>query len=740
VNNNGRIILFDEFILDLARGCVVRAGEPVHLRPQTYEVLKYLVESRGHLISKDKLIEEVWKGRAVTDGSLGKCIEEVREALGPEAKEYVRNVRGRGYIFDTGIDEWEAGETISARSEQIDVVRVVVHDEETDVEPIAPTKSPAAIPAPRSAIRVTTATLIVAALFVVVATAFGIYWLITQRQPRDRAVAAVPFREMDISRLTTSGKIKHAAISPDGKYVAQVTEDAEGDSLWVRHVAAPSNVRLAGPAVTEYISVTFAPDGESVYYLTLDRDKGETTLYRVPVLGGPSRMAAYDVGPVGFSPDRKQMAFVRMYRGGESRLIVAGADGTNGRTLATRRPPDFFRMEWNAPAWSPDGKTIACPIRLNDERGHYETVVSVSVDERAESPLTSARWNYVGQPVWLADGSGLLVTASESATAAEQIWHVRFKSGEATRVTHDLNDYHDLSLTADSSRLAAVQDHSISSIWVARGGDAAHASQVSSEVGWLEVVAWTSDGRIVYPSNAGGSGADIWIMDADGSNPKQLTVGARASRGLAVTPDGRHIIFVSDRSGHFNIWRVDSDGGNLRQLTGGDGEFYPHCTPDSQWVVYQRGEYDPTLWKVPTDGGEPVQVTESRASRPAVSPDGELIAYYYLDPDLSKLAWGIGIVSSKGGQRLKRFNFPPTVAHRFVRWSPDGQSIAYPNSPGGVSDIWLQPLDGSPPKQLTGFKAERILAFDWSRDGRSLVVVRGVETRDVVLIGNPALK
>jgi len=455
-------------------------------------------------------------------------------------------------------------------------------------------------------------------------------------------------------------------------------------------------------------------------------------------MGGPSSMAAFDVGPVGFSPDRRQITFIRMYNE-ESRLIVADADGANEQTLATRREPDFFRMVWNAPAWSPDGRTIACPVRLTDERGHYETVIGVSAADGLQTPLTSARWSYVGQPSWLADGSGLLLTASESETASEQVWHVALKSGEATRVTRDLNNYHDLSLAGDSSRLAAVQDHSVSSIWVAPEGDASRAKQVASEVGWVDEVAWTPDGRIVYRSNAGGN-TEIWVMNADGSNPKQLTVDARVSRGLTVSPDGRYIVFASDRAGRFNVWRVDSDGSNLKQLTDGEGELYPHCTPDGRWVIYQRGEVESTLWKVPTEGGESVQLTERHASRPAVSPGGEMITYHNLDSDLDKSRWGIGIVSSEGGRRLKRFDFPPTVARRFVRWSPDGQTIAYPNSPGGVSDIWLQPLDGSPPRQLTGFKAEQILAFDWSRDGRSLALVRGVETSDVVLIGNAALK
>lgn len=128
VTNNERITLFNGFTLDLARGCVLHSDRPVHLRPQSYEVLKYLVENKGRLISKDKLIEEVWQGRAVTDGSLGKCIEEVREALGPDAREYLRNVRGRGYIFDPGVQE--SNEMLVMRSEEIDVVSVVIEDDE----------------------------------------------------------------------------------------------------------------------------------------------------------------------------------------------------------------------------------------------------------------------------------------------------------------------------------------------------------------------------------------------------------------------------------------------------------------------------------------------------------------------------------------------------------------------------------------------------------------------------------
>ena len=727
MNSGYRIDLFDGFALDRARECLMRSGERIHLRRQSYEVLKFLVENKGSLITKDRLIEEIWHGRAVTDSSLVKCIEEVREALGPNASQFVRTVRGRGYIFDPEIEQ-PSTPTNAVGVEHIDVVSVTVEDHVEIPEPSAAVSTSSA-----SASRVKTGTAAVTVLLLLAAIATGsIYWFISHHQPKTRATA-VPFSAIDVSRVTTSGIITHAAISSDGRYVASVMKDANGNSIWVKNVGAPSNVRIAGPAATEYISVAFVPNSNNIYYIALDHDKGESTLYRVSALGGASELVANDIYPVGFAADGKRIAFIR-FQQSESHLVVADVDGLNQRDIAARQKPDAFELEWNAPAWSPDGKTIVVPARLNDPQGHFGTIIGVNAADGSQTQLTSMRWNYVGQPVWLADGSGLLLPASDRPGSPMAVWYVSLPGGEATRITHDLNNYQDLTITTDMSRLSAVQIQAVSSIWVA-DADASTVRQVKSETGSLEVLAWTRDGRVVYRSSAGGNGADIWIMNADGSNAKQLTVGSRASRGLAVTPDGRHIIFSSDVSGQFNLWRVDTDGGNLKQLTAGDGEFYPDCTPDGRWVVYQVNEViDPRIWKVPIDGGQSVQLVNSRATKPAVSPDGQVIAYSYLDIELNPSRWGIGIVSAEGGERLRRFDFPSTVTERRVRWAPDGKSIAFLNSPGGLSDIWLQPLDGTAPKPLTNLKSERIIAFEWSPDGHSLALIRSVQTSDVITI------
>lgn len=126
-----KLHLFGEFVLDTARGCLLRRGSPVHLRPQAYRLLKFLTENRGRLVSKDQLINEVWEGRAVTDDSLVQCLRDVRQALGDGANRYLRNERGRGYIFDEEVLE----EPQPVWTQRVDIVRVVQEEEEEEPSP-----------------------------------------------------------------------------------------------------------------------------------------------------------------------------------------------------------------------------------------------------------------------------------------------------------------------------------------------------------------------------------------------------------------------------------------------------------------------------------------------------------------------------------------------------------------------------------------------------------------------------
>ena len=292
---------------------------------------------------------------------------------------------------------------------------------------------------------------------------------------------------------------------------------------------------------------------------------------------------------------------------------------------------------------------------------------------------------------------------------------------------------------------------------------------------------------------------------------------AGANGDSSISPDGRFIVFASTRAGPLNIWKMDADGANLKQLTTGNNEDdNPHCTPDGKWVVYESTRADKTtLWKVAVDGGPPVQLIEKPSRNAAISPDGRWVFYQSTDAprDVSFVSspegnwvannstgettiWRVSIDGGKPVELVNRYSTDPIIArqgnlmepvispdgkmiacryqpdtekniwkvaivslkgipiqvfdisaHPFwdsvgFRWSPDGRAITYRSHQNSVSlgrlgtdNLWNRPIDGNPPKQLTNFESDQIFSFAWSRDGQ-LALSRGVETRDVILLTN----
>lgn len=122
---------FSEFTLDLTRGCLQRAQEEIKLRPKSFEVLKYLVENNGRLISKDELIHAVWVETAVTDDSLVQCMKDIRHALRDEAQQIIKTVPRRGYIFDKEVSENGSAAQMTTYTDETAGVQIII-EEETD--------------------------------------------------------------------------------------------------------------------------------------------------------------------------------------------------------------------------------------------------------------------------------------------------------------------------------------------------------------------------------------------------------------------------------------------------------------------------------------------------------------------------------------------------------------------------------------------------------------------------------
>ncbi len=482
------------------------------------------------------------------------------------------------------------------------------------------------------------------------------------------------------TRLTNTGNIgrDRAAISPDGKYVAYAVHDSQQtSSLWVRQLAAFSSAQIIPPARVIYGGVTFSRDGNHIFYVMREESSPVAALYRIPLLGGASKKIIEGVArnsPVSFSPDGSRFVFRREFRWRGGALFVANADGSGEQRIATMNPPEFF----GDPAWSPDGKVIACSAGHADG-GANRYVVEVSVGDWVMRPVSSKKWSWVGPVEWLSDGKGLLMIAADSPMEPYQVWRLSYPGGEAVRVTNNADIYTRLSLTADSSLLLALQQKRSTNLWIVPTYEPHLARKLTFGTGgFRNQLRWTTGGKIVFESETAGV-ADISVMDEDGGAQKQLLgdlTGQAIAVSPAVSPDGRYVVFGFDQTGVRHIWRMDINGGNLVRLTEGGNKDDPHCSPDGKWVIYTDiGSDKPTLWKVSIDGGEPVQLTKTFSSRPSVSPDGKLIAYHYSNEE-SGIRWKLALLPFDGGEPVKIFpqaiyaSFPP-------KWTPDGRALTY---------------------------------------------------------------
>jgi serine/threonine protein kinase len=562
--------------------------------------------------------------------------------------------------------------------------------------------------------------------------AFGLYKLFVQNKPRDTGAGL--FKQAQAIKLTTNGNTVVAAISPDGKYIAYAMEEAGKQSLWLRQVAISSNVRLLPLADAEYYAISFSADGNFIYYAMADRQT-RPTVYKVPVLGGsPTKVLEKLTGPVAFSPDGKHIASVNIdQEKQEATLSVANVDGTEKRAILARKAPNYF--DWVA--WSPDGKSIACPMRANDGSIQLVTIVEVQVADGAEKVIASEKWLSNGQIVWLSDKSGLVLIAKHQDSSFDQIWHVSYPDGVVQSITNDLYDYRGVSLSNDSTQLVSVQTLRLSNIWLGKSAKDYSTTQITPGVGTYYDLAGTPDGKILYASDASGS-ADIWEMATDGTSQKQLTAGAGRNYAPQASPDGSYIVFHSNRSGGWQIWRMDRDGSNPKQLTFDNPDSnWPEVSPDGKWIVYHRlnAGQTMTLWKIGIDGGSPVQLTDQAALRPTISPDGKWIAYWHFtDPPVQRVQ--LAVMPFEGGQPAKVFDMPPSSVvgwDAVLKWMPDGRGLTYVDYRNNIQNIWMQPVSGDAPTQLTDFKDNQIFSFAWLHDGR-LISSRGFRTNDAVLI------
>ncbi len=577
------------------------------------------------------------------------------------------------------------------------------------------------------------ATIGVFVLILLAAAGYGIYSML--RHP-----SASPFQNFTITQVTNSGEAELAAISPDGKYILSTRNENGLRSLWLRNVPTASDTQVIPPAPVTYRSLAFSLDGNYIYFRRAENTiNSDYNLYRAPVLGGTPQVLVHDIdSDVAFSPDGKQIAYARDNDPdvGKYRVLSADIVGNNEKILqiAPMGPagPSFL-------AWSPDGTQLALDLLQPDDK-HLGGIDLFDLGSGKRKRFESFADKLPAEVKWISSGLLVLYQQAGSQFSRQQVGFVSFDDGLIRPITRDTNSYATLTVSADARTVASVQQKMTRSLYILPGAGTQSADlkplPLSAQ---LSGFSWTPDGNLLLSD-----GARVLRAAADGTNQVQL-VNDPSSTIFDFSPcGGDQLVFSWAFKGgpnQANIWRAHADGSGATQVTSGKLDIGAICSLDGKWIYFNNRVLG-RISRIPTDGS-----AKPEAIAASFVPNSFLIGNIALSPDGKTLAYLVEVVSAQaqaGQEKLALFDLgadaprllevDPHIAGGGLRFTPDGKGVAYPITQNGVDNIVIQPLDGSPLKQITSFTSEHINDFQWSPDGKNLGVLRNHSESDVVLL------
>jgi Tol biopolymer transport system component len=551
--------------------------------------------------------------------------------------------------------------------------------------------------------------------------------------PWSRGSAGEPENPLANARFTRvtdfAGDELDAAISPDGRFVAFLSDRDGQFDVWLSQIGSGSfrNLTLGkDPGLPAPVRAPgFSPDGSQLW---IGGGSGRR-LQIMPLMGGAPRPYLSDrVVTVSWSPDNLRMAFHTRDAGDP--IFVADRDGSNARQIFVGAHPGLHS---HFPVWSLDGRWLffVAGIPATSEMDLWRIAPEGGMPER----LTNHNSD-VGYPTPI-DASTVLYVARDESGAGPWLWALDLEHRHSRRISLGLEQYTSVSASADGSRLVATVANPSSTLWtvpildrVADDRDVQPFPVSSVNATMPQFAA----GALFYVS-AGGSARGLWRYRDDeavelwraGDNPMPATPG--------LSRDVGRVAIALRRNGKLRLHLLSADGAEQQPLTDSiDVRGSSSWSPDQKWVV--TGGADASgdgLFKVPVDGGPAIRIAKGQALDPVWSPDGNTIVYVgpnigsqspllAVKPDGSPVALPVIQVRREGGGIRTRF-------------MPDSRRLVYMQGLVISQDFRLLDLETGQSRQLTKFNHSAAMwGFDVSPDGKQIVFDRARNASDIVLI------
>jgi Tol biopolymer transport system component len=537
-----------------------------------------------------------------------------------------------------------------------------------------------------------------------------------------------PLSNAQFTRLTDfQGAETDPAISPDGKFVAFISNRGESFDIWLIQSNGNGLANLTkgriGDARAPLRAIGFSGDGSEVWSAGTEARR----LMLWPLIGGePHNFLADRAAEVAWSTDGSRVAYHTWEPGDPT--FVADHNGTNPRQVVQNDPG----LHNHFPIWSKDGRWIYL-VRGRPATREMD-LWRISPDGGAPEQLTHLKSD-IAYPTPIDERTILFVAHNENG-AGPWLWSFDANSRTSQRVSSGLEQFTAVAATADGLHIAASVVNPQVNLW--------SVPITTGVVEEKEVTAFplpTTHARA--PRFGGGSlfylssrdGADGLWSSRDG---KALEIWKGSDGALhsppAVSANGNSVAFALSRNGKQLLHVIAADGTGLRPLSSDvDVRGTASWSPDGQWIVAAGSDRNGAgLFKLPANGGTPVRIATGPFLDPVWSPRGDLIVY--CGTQVFTLA-PLQAVHPDGTP----VNLPEIKVQREgerMRFLPDGSGLIYMlGSTLAGQDFWRLDLSTMASRRLTRLNSPATMqTFDITPDTSHIVFDRLHENSEILLI------
>jgi Tol biopolymer transport system component/DNA-binding winged helix-turn-helix (wHTH) protein len=680
---NNQCYEFGPFRLAIAEHRLYRNGEVVMLPPKEFDLLLLLAQNQGQVMSRESLIKALWPNTVVEEANLNVHISALRKTLAEGAGErhFIETLPRLGYRFIAPVTEvsgtaanqsiYHAPADNGAGVSNQNAVAVVNHSA-----------------AGWHSRRRRATALWLSAIGLLGVLAF-LYFKAFRPSSAGRAAGA----PINIVPLTTyPGRESQPAFSPDGNQIAFVWSGAKDDNtdVYVRLVDGGNWVRLTDDPGDD-VNPAWSPDGRTIAFYRSSPD-GDG-IFLVPALGGAERkLAGVWANRFGFgshtwihwSPDGRWLVVSDKTSAEEPFSLFLLSPETGEKRRVTSPPASIVGD--CSPAFSPDGKQLAFVRVISALVGE---VYLVSMDGGEPKRLTFDGAG-VSNLAWTPNGREIVFGSRNGGK--NRLFRIPVEGGGAEWMAATGSDAQYPAFSRDGIRLAWRQNTSDEDIYrLALKSGSENVPPLASLIVSTAFEAsprYSPDGkRIAFVSNRSGSD-EIWVCDSDGENPIRLTSFRGPLAGSpSWSPDGKQIVFDSRPDGNADIYVVSVDGGQSRRLTADPAEdIVPSWSRDGRWIYFTSNRFSEgrfaegksaeggsgrlQIWKMPADGGEAVQMTRQGGFEPMESPDGRWL--YFTQDRGSSSIWRM---PTAAGSEAPLFDFRQKNYSRV--WTVTGEGVYF---------------------------------------------------------------